>query len=330
MRPQKNGLGGLTVLFHHITVLKEEAVQGLNVKPDGIYVDCTLGGAGHSERIASLLGADGRLIGLDQDDAALAFARDKLAPYGSKVTLVKTNFRHLEHVLREQHVPLSADGIPQVDGILFDLGVSSPQLDDAERGFSYHQDAELDMRMDQSVELTAKIIVNQWPEAELAKILFEYGEEKFARRIASVIVKAREKQPIETTGELAELVKEGIPAAARRTGGHPAKRSFQAIRIAVNDELGVLEEALEQAVRCLKPGGRISVITFHSLEDRICKLSFNKYIESCKCPPDFPVCVCGRRSILKLVNRKPVVPGADELEVNQRARSSKLRVAEKL
>lgn len=317
-------------MFHHITVLKEEAVKGLDVKPDGIYVDCTLGGAGHSERIASQLGAGGRLIGLDQDDTALAFAKDKLAPYSSNVTLVKTNFRYLEQVLRNQGVPLSSEGIPQVDGILFDLGVSSPQLDDAERGFSYHQDAELDMRMDQSGDLTAKEIVNEWPEAEIAKILYEYGEEKFSRRIASVIVKAREKAVIETTGQLAELVKEGIPAAARRTGGHPAKRSFQAIRIAVNDELGVLEEALEQAVRCLKPGGRISVITFHSLEDRICKLAFNKYIETCKCPPDFPVCVCGRQSTLKLVNRKPIIPGDEELEVNQRARSSKLRVAEKL
>jgi 16S rRNA (cytosine1402-N4)-methyltransferase len=316
--------------FHHITVLKEEAVNGLDVRPDGIYVDCTLGGAGHSERIASMLGEGGRLIGLDQDDKALAFAGEKLAGFGSKVTLVKTNFRHLEQVLKEQNVPLTPEGIPQVDGILFDLGVSSPQLDDAERGFSYHQDAELDMRMDQSGSLTARTIVNEWPEAEIAKILFEYGEEKFSRRIASVLVKAREKAPIETTGQLAELVKEGIPAAARRTGGHPAKRSFQAIRIAVNDELGVLQEALEQGVRCLKPGGRISVITFHSLEDRICKQAFAQYIETCKCPPDFPVCVCGRKSTLKLVNRKPIIPGEDELEANQRARSSKLRVAEKL
>lgn len=317
-------------MFHHVTVLKEEAVHGLAVKPDGIYVDCTLGGAGHSERIASMLGEGGRLIGLDQDDTALAFAREKLAPFGSKVTLVKTNFRYLERVLREQGVPLTADGIPQVDGILFDLGVSSPQLDEAERGFSYHQDAELDMRMDQTGMLTARDIVNEWSEAEIAKILFEYGEEKFARRIASVIVKAREKGPIETTGQLAELVKEGIPAAARRTGGHPAKRSFQAIRIAVNDELGVLEEALEQGIRCLAPGGRISVITFHSLEDRICKQIFAKYLESCTCPPDFPMCVCKRNAVLKLVNRKPIVPGEEELEHNQRARSSKLRIAQKL
>lgn len=317
-------------VFHHVTVLKEEAVDGLDIKPDGIYVDCTLGGAGHSERIASRLGPEGRLIGLDQDDAALAYAKEKLSPFGSKVTLVKTNFRHLERVLRGQGVPLNDGGVPQVDGVLFDLGVSSPQLDEAERGFSYHQDAPLDMRMDQTGMLTAQEIVNEWPEAEIAKILFEYGEEKFARRIASVIVKAREKAPIETTGQLAELVKEGIPAAARRTGGHPAKRSFQAIRIAVNDELGVLEEALEQAIRCVKPGGRISVITFHSLEDRICKLTFAKYVETCTCPPDFPMCVCKKQSLLRLVNRKPIIPGEEELEQNQRARSSKLRIAEKL
>lgn len=317
-------------MFHHITVLKEEAVQGLAVKPSGIYVDCTLGGAGHSSRIAAMLGEGGRLIGLDQDELALAYARQQLASYGSQISLVKTNFRYLEQVLKAEKVPLSSEGIPQVDGILFDLGVSSPQLDEAERGFSYHQDAQLDMRMDQTNPLSARTIVNEWPENQLAKILFEYGEEKFARRIASVIVKAREKAPIETTAQLAELVKEGIPAAARRTGGHPAKRSFQAIRIAVNDELGVLEEALEQAVRCLKPGGRISVITFHSLEDRICKQTFSKYIESCTCPPDFPVCVCNRKSLLRLVNRKPIIPGEQELESNQRARSSKLRIAEKL
>lgn len=317
-------------MFHHITVLKEEAVEGLAIKPDGIYVDCTLGGAGHSERIAAQLGEGGRLIGLDQDDTALAFAKDKLSPYGDRVTLIKTNFRYIRKALEKAGVPLSADGVPQVDGILLDLGVSSPQLDDADRGFSYHQDAELDMRMDQTASLTARQLVNEWPEAELAKILFEYGEEKFARRIAAVIVKAREKAPVETTGQLAELIKEGIPAAARRTGGHPAKRSFQAIRIAVNDELGALEDVLEQGIECLKPGGRISVITFHSLEDRIVKQAFAGHIESCTCPPDFPVCVCGRKSTLKLVNRKPIVPGDLELETNQRARSSKLRIAEKL
>lgn len=317
-------------MFHHVTVLKEEAVDGLHIKPNGIYVDCTLGGAGHSEKIAAALSSEGRLIGLDQDDAALENGRKRLAPYMDRVTLVKTNFRHLEEVLLELGVPVTDKGIPQVDGILFDLGVSSPQLDEAERGFSYNQEAELDMRMDRSGGITAFEIVNTWPEAELARILFRYGEEKFARRIAANLVKAREKSPIETTSQLAELVKEGVPAAARRTGGHPAKRSFQAIRIAVNDELGALEDALEQAIRCLALEGRISVITFHSLEDRICKQTFAKYIESCTCPPDFPVCVCQKKSILRLVNRKPIVPTEVELAANPRARSSKLRIAEKI
>lgn len=317
-------------MFHHVTVLMEEAIEGLRIHPDGIYVDCTLGGAGHSERIASLLGAGGRLIALDQDDAALANAEKRLAPYRDRVTLVKTNFRRLEEVLKRQEVPLTSEGVPQVDGILFDLGVSSPQLDEAERGFSYNRDAELDMRMDRTETLTAREVVNEWPEAELARILFEYGEEKFAKRIASNLVRARQQKPIETTGQLAELIKEAIPAAARRTGGHPAKRSFQAIRIAVNDELGALEDALEQAVRCLAPGGRVAVITFHSLEDRICKQAFAKFVERCTCPPDFPMCVCQKKSILRLVSRKPITPSAAELEVNPRARSSKLRIAEKL
>lgn len=317
-------------MFHHVTVLLEEAVAGLNIRSDGIYVDCTLGGAGHSERIASRLGSVGRLIALDQDDAALASAQERLKPYKERVTLVKTNFRHLEEVLKRQGAPLTDEGVPQVDGILFDLGVSSPQLDEAERGFSYNLDAELDMRMDRTERLTAREIVNEWPEAELARILFEYGEEKFARRIAANIVRARQQAPIETTGQLAELVKEAIPAAARRTGGHPAKRSFQAIRIAVNDELGALEDALDQAVRCLAPGGRVAVITFHSLEDRICKQAFAKFVERCTCPPDFPVCVCQKKSILRLVARKPIMPSEAELEVNPRARSSKLRIAEKL
>jgi 16S rRNA (cytosine1402-N4)-methyltransferase len=316
-------------VFHHITVLKEEAVDGLHIRPDGVYVDCTLGGAGHSELIASKLGPSGHLIAFDQDDSALANAKNKLAPYMDRVTLVKSNFRFLKSVLSK--LPQSSrKSIPQVDGILFDLGVSSPQLDDAERGFSYNQDAELDMRMDQSVELTAKGVVNNWSEAELVRILFEYGEEKFAKRIAGQIIKVREKQSIETTGQLAEIIKEAIPAAARRTGPHPAKRSFQAIRIAVNDELGAMEEALIQAVECLAPGGRIAVITFHSLEDRICKHSFAKFVERCTCPPDFPMCVCQKKSTIRLVHRKPIAPSDDELESNSRARSAKLRIAEKL
>ena len=316
-------------MFHHITVLKEEATEGLNIKQDGIYVDCTLGGAGHSSLIASRLGPEGRLIAFDQDDWALENAKERLGEFGSKVTLVKTNFRDLTAVLSEQDVPMT-EGIPQVDGILYDLGVSSPQFDEGERGFSYNHDAPLDMRMDQSGDLTARDIVNEWSEEEIARILYVYGEEKFSRRISRVIVEKRQSAAIETTGELVDIIKEGIPAAARRTGGRPAKRSFQALRIAVNDELGAFEEALHQAVRCLKPGGRVSVITFHSLEDRICKQIFSSYLEKCTCPPDFPLCVCGGKGTLKLVNRKPIVPSEAELAQNPRARSAKLRVAEKL
>jgi 16S rRNA (cytosine1402-N4)-methyltransferase len=316
-------------MFHHITVLKKEAVEGLNIKPDGIYVDCTLGGAGHSSEIVSQLSKDGLLIAFDQDDAALTNAEDRLASQMDRVKLVKSNFRFLEEQLR-QDPRVMQSGIPQVDGILFDLGVSSPQLDEAERGFSYNHDADLDMRMDRSAKLTAREIVNHWPEAEITRILFEYGEEKFARRIAAKIVGARTKGSIDSTGQLVELIKEGIPAAARRTGPHPAKRSFQALRIAVNDELGVFEEALEQAIRCLAPGGRVAVITFHSLEDRICKQTFAKYVERCTCPPDFPMCVCKKNGLVKLVNRKPIEASEDELEANSRARSAKLRIAEKL
>ena len=310
-------------MFTHITVLKEEAVEGLAVKPDGVYVDCTLGGAGHSSLIASLLGETGKLIAFDQDDAALRAAREKLAPYGDRVVLVRSNFRRLKQALREI-------GVSEVNGVLFDLGVSSPQLDEAERGFSYQHDAPLDMRMDQNAPVSAYDVVNEWPEAEIARILFQYGEEKFAKRIAREIAEARKEGPIRTTGELAELVKAGIPAAARRTGGHPAKRSFQAIRIAVNDELAAFEEALNQAIEVTKPGGRISVITFHSLEDRICKTTFASRLGKCVCPPDFPVCGCGAKGELKLVNRKPIEPSEAELQSNPRARSAKLRIAEKI
>ncbi|MFD0960313.1 16S rRNA (cytosine(1402)-N(4))-methyltransferase RsmH [Paenibacillus chungangensis] len=315
-------------MFQHTTVLLEEAVEGLAIRPSGIYVDCTLGGAGHSERIASRLGDGGRLIAFDQDDWALDNARDRLSVYMDKVTLVKSNFRYLEQELRQLDVPMR-DGVPQVDGILFDLGVSSPQLDEAERGFSYNHDAPLDMRMDRDGELTAHIIVNSWEERDIARILDRYGEERFARNIARNIIKTRAVAPIATTGELAELIKSSIPAATRRTGGHPAKRSFQALRIAVNDELGAEEDALEQTVRCLAPGGRASVITFHSLEDRICKSIFTKYVEKCTCPPDFPMCVCNNKGQLILVNRKPIIPSEAELEQNPRARSAKLRIAEK-
>ncbi|MBO7743873.1 16S rRNA (cytosine(1402)-N(4))-methyltransferase RsmH [Paenibacillus sp. MWE-103] len=311
-------------MFQHITVLKEEAVDGLAIKPDGIYVDCTLGGAGHSELIASRLGPGGRLIALDQDDWAHDNAKLRLAPYLARVTLVKSNFRYLANVLRDL-------GIDGVDGVLFDLGVSSPQLDEGERGFSYNHDAPLDMRMDQDGMLTAHDIVNGWDEREISRIITNYGEEKFARSIARKIVAAREQAPIETTGALVEVIKSAIPAAARRTGPHPAKRTFQALRIAVNDELGAEETALEQTVDVLKPGGRASVITFHSLEDRICKQTFAKFVGKCTCPPDFPMCVCGGGDgKLKLVTRKPIVPGEAELEQNPRARSAKLRVAERL
>jgi 16S rRNA (cytosine1402-N4)-methyltransferase len=327
--PNGKLLGGQQPVFHHVTVLLEESVEGLHIQSNGVYVDCTLGGAGHSSLIASKLGSNGLLIALDQDDTALANAQTLLNPYQDRVQIIKSNFRELEQVLQQEPRALR-EGKPQVDGILFDLGVSSPQLDEAERGFSYHQDAELDMRMDQSMELTAKTIVNEWPADRIARILYEYGEEKFSRRIASVIEAARAKGPIETTGQLVELIKEGIPAAARRTGGHPAKRSFQALRIAVNDELGAFEEALEQAIRCLAPGGRVAVITFHSLEDRICKQTFAKYVEKCTCPTDFPMCVCGTKGILKLINRKPISASEHELETNSRSRSAKLRIAEKI
>jgi len=310
-------------VFHHVTVLKQEAVDGLAVKPDGIYVDCTLGGAGHSMEIVKRLGESGRLIAFDQDETAIRHAQETLKPYMDRVQIVRSNFRYLERELEKL-------GVQGVDGVLFDLGVSSPQLDEAERGFSYNKDAELDMRMDRSMELTAEMIVNTWDEDRLARILTDYGEEKFARRIAKHIVQTRQREPIRTTEQLAEIIKEAIPAAARRTGPHPAKRSFQAIRIAVNDELGAFEDALAGAIEVLNPGGRIAVITFHSLEDRICKQFFAKHTERCTCPPDFPMCVCGKQGVLRLVNRKPILPGPEELKDNPRARSAKLRIAEKL
>lgn len=310
-------------MFHHVTVLKEEAVEGLAIKPEGVYVDCTLGGAGHSRQIAQTLDSTGRLIAFDQDEVAIANAQQVLGSLMDRVTIVNRNFRYIEDEVRGL-------GLQGVDGVLFDLGVSSPQLDDAERGFSYNKDAELDMRMDQTAELTAESIVNTWDEQELARILLEYGEEKFARRIAKHLVHSRQKEPIRTTGQLAELIKEAIPAAARRSGPHPAKRSFQAIRIAVNDELGAFEDALQGALNILNPGGRIAVITFHSLEDRICKQFFAKHIERCTCPPDFPMCVCGRQGVLRVINRKPILPSPEELKDNPRARSAKLRIAERL
>lgn len=311
------------IVFSHTTVLLKETVGGLNVKPDGIYVDCTLGGAGHSSYLLSQLSQGGRLIAFDQDETAIANAERKLEEHKDKLTLVKSNFKHLAE-------ELAALGIEKVDGILYDLGVSSPQLDTPERGFSYQHNAPLDMRMDLDGEITAFDVVNEWPYEKLVRIFFQYGEEKFSKQIARNIESERKKQPIRTTFELVDIIKDSIPAPARRKGGHPAKRIFQAIRIAVNDELKVFEDSLKQAIACLERGGRISVITFHSLEDRICKHVFKEASEGPALPPGLPVIPDEYKPLLKLVNRKPIVPTEDELEANHRARSAKLRIAEKL
>ncbi|MFT9598565.1 16S rRNA (cytosine(1402)-N(4))-methyltransferase RsmH [Mesobacillus sp.] len=310
-------------MFKHTTVLLEETVDGLDIKPDGTYVDCTLGGAGHSELILSKLSEEGKLYAFDQDDVAIANAKEKLAAYGDRLTIIKSNFLHLKEEL-EKH------GVTEVDGVLYDLGVSSPQLDTPERGFSYHHDAPLDMRMDQDAPLSAYDVINDWPYEKLVKIFFRYGEEKFSKQIARKIEAARESKPIETTGELVELIKDAIPAPARRKGGHPAKRVFQAVRIAVNDELGVFEKSLEQAIDLLAVGGRISVITFHSLEDRICKVTLKKASETPPLPPGLPIIPEEYQPKLKLVTRKPILPTEEELEFNNRARSAKLRIAEKV
>lgn len=310
-------------MFEHTTVLLHETVDGLNIKPDGIYVDCTMGGAGHTSLILSKLSPNGKLFAFDQDDAAINHAKEKLASYEQQLTIIKSNFLHIKEELRDR-------GIEKVDGILYDLGVSSPQLDTPERGFSYHHDAPLDMRMDRDAPLSAYDVVNTWSYHDLVKIFFRYGEEKFSKQIARKIEAARENKPIKTTGELVELIKEAIPAPARRKGGHPAKRVFQAIRIAVNDELGVFEESLQKAIDLLNPGGRISVITFHSLEDRICKVTFKKASETPDLPPGLPVIPDEYKPVLKLITRKPILPSEEELENNNRARSAKLRIAEKL
>ncbi len=309
--------------YGHKPVLLEECLTALNIRPDGIYLDGTLGRAGHSYEIASRLGENGRLIGLDRDETALAAAQERLAPFMNRVTLVHSNFSMVGQVLDEL-------GIAGVDGMLFDLGVSSPQLDEAERGFSYMHDAPLDMRMDRTAALTAREVVNCWSYEELRRILFEYGEERYAPVIAKHIVRAREQQPIETTGQLSNIIRGAMPAAALREKQHPAKRSFQAIRIAVNDELGELEPMLRAAAEHLKPGGRLAVISFHSLEDRIVKKTMQDLATGCTCPPSFPVCVCGKKPKMKLVSRKPITAGEAELAYNPRARSAKLRVAEKL
>ncbi|HDR7848373.1 TPA: 16S rRNA (cytosine(1402)-N(4))-methyltransferase RsmH [Bacillus toyonensis] len=309
-------------MFKHVTVLLKETVDGLDIKPDGTYVDCTLGGGGHSSYLLSQLTDGGKLIAFDQDEIAIQNAKEKFSSYGEQFITVKSNFRYLSEKLQEL-------GITEVDGILFDLGVSSPQLDTPERGFSYHHDAPLDMRMDQEAPLTAYDVINSWSYEQLVRIFFQYGEEKFSKQIARKIEAYRENKAIETTGELVELIKEGIPAPARRTGGHPAKRVFQAIRIAVNDELKVFEEALESAIEMVKPGGRVSVITFHSLEDRICKTTFKRNSTTPQLPPGLPIIPDEFKPKLKLITRKPILPSDIELEENNRARSAKLRIAEK-
>ncbi|KXI61743.1 UNVERIFIED_CONTAM: ribosomal RNA small subunit methyltransferase H [Bacillus cereus] len=309
-------------MFNHVTVLLKETVDGLDIKPGGTYVDCTLGGGGHSSYLLSQLTEGGRLIAFDQDEIAIQNAKEKFSSYGEQFITVRSNFRYLSEKLQEL-------GITEVDGILFDLGVSSPQLDTPERGFSYHHDAPLDMRMDQDAPLTAYDVVNSWSYEQLVRIFFQYGEEKFSKQIARKIEAYRENKAIETTGKLVELIKEGIPAPARRTGGHPAKRVFQAIRIAVNDELKVFEEALESAIEMVKPGGRVSVITFHSLEDRICKTTFKRNSTTPQLPPGLPIIPDEFKPKLKLITRKPILPSDIELEENNRARSAKLRIAEK-
>ena len=308
--------------FHHVSVLLDECIEALNIRPDGIYVDGTLGGAGHSSQIAQRL-TTGRLIGIDRDPVALKAASQRLAPYMDRVTLVHSNFCEIASVLKE----LNIEG---VDGILLDLGVSSPQLDEVTRGFSYMADAPLDMRMNNEDALTAHTVVNTWPREELKRILYDYGEERYAPQIAAAICRRREERPIDTTLELVDVIRSAMPPAALREKQHPAKRSFQAIRIAVNDELGSVEQVMRDAIPCLNEGGRLAIITFHSLEDRIVKNGMVAASKGCTCPPNFPVCVCGNKPKVKLVSKKPIVSGEEELERNPRARSAKLRVCEKL
>ena len=309
--------------FHHVSILLQPCLDALNIKPDGVYVDATTGGAGHSLHIAQELGEGGRLICIDRDVEALENAKTRLASVWDRVTTVKSDFREIDRVLEGQ-------GLSGADGILFDLGVSSPQLDHAERGFSYMKDAPLDMRMDRQQALSAWDVVNTWSREDIRHILFEYGEERYAPLIAAAIERERGKKPIETTLELVDIIRGAMPAKALREKQHPAKRSFQAIRIAVNDELGAVREAMEKAIDCLNPGGRLAVITFHSLEDRIVKAAFNQAAQGCTCPKDFPVCVCGKKPKVRLTPRKPILPSDEEIEENPRARSAKLRVCEKI
>ena len=308
--------------FHHVSVLPDETLEALHIKPNGIYVDCTLGGAGHAGRIAARLSPAGRLIGIDQDGTALAAARERLSDAVCHVSLVHENFRRLADIL-------AAKGISAVDGVLFDLGVSSPQIDTAERGFSYMRDAPLDMRMDQRAVRSARTVVNAYTAAELTKIFYNYGEERWAKRIAAFIEEARKTRPIETTGELVAVIDRAVPKRVRAKDGHPAKRVFQAIRIEVNEELAILEDALTDATHALRPGGRLAVITFHSLEDRIVKQTLRRLAQGCICPPRTPVCICGHTPELRLLG-KVRAAGAAECAANPRAKSAKLRAAEKL
>lgn len=308
--------------FEHTSVLLKESIEGLQIKPDGVYVDGTLGGAGHASVVASRLTSGGKLIGIDQDEAAIKAATKRLQPYADRVTIVRSNYRNTRQVLQEL-------GVNGIDGMLLDLGVSSYQLDDKERGFSYRYDASLDMRMDQRNRLSAKEIVNEYSEMELFHIIRDYGEDKFAKNIAKHIVMERKKTPIETTGQLNEIIKAAIPAKMRMEGGHPSKRTFQAIRIECNKELEVLKDSLEEMIELLNPGGRLCIITFHSLEDRIVKTAFRQAANPCTCPPGFPVCVCGKTSKGKVITGKPILPSEEEVTNNSRAKSAKLRIFEK-
>lgn len=308
--------------FHHVSVLLKESVDNLAIKPGGVYVDCTLGGAGHSREIVRRMGAAGTLVAIDQDPAAIGHARTLLTGLPGTIHIVHDNFQNLKKIM---------DGLQltKADGILFDLGVSSHQLDMAERGFSYMQDAPLDMRMNSAAPVSAREIVNEWDEASLTEIIRDYGEERWAKRIAQFIVKARGQRPLETTGQLVEVIKQAIPAGARREGPHPAKRTFQAIRIAVNNELAILEQVFRDAADLLRSGGRLCVITFHSLEDRICKQTLQDLAKKCVCPPHIPICTCNKQQEIKIIG-KPIVPSDAETGDNPRARSAKLRVAEKV
>ena len=308
--------------FKHVSVLLQETVDGLNVKPDGIYVDGTLGGGGHSYEVCTRLGAKGSIIGIDQDEAAIEAASIRLKDFGEKVTIVRSNYCDMKSRLHEL-------GIDKVDGLMLDLGVSSYQLDTADRGFSYREDAPLDMRMDQRSEMTARDIVNDYSEMDLYRVIRDYGEDKFAKNIARHIVRERAKRPIETTGELTEVIRHAIPMKFQKKTGHPAKRTCQAIRIELNRELDVLRDSLDDMIDMLNPGGRLCIITFHSLEDRIVKSAFKKNENPCTCPSDFPVCVCGKVSKGRVITRKPILPSEEEMEVNSRSKSAKLRIFER-